>query len=126
MAETKLPKGVLNMELTYTTRGDYLLPDLNVPESPKIGKYGMLRRSYLREHRDGIYTGMLLSGKLNGHLEEIDRTANEMMNRLTTELAKAQGVTESLKAWDQMKWVGLMNNIRNQAEEIVMTELIYN
>ena len=113
------------MELTYTTRGDYLLPDLNVPESPKIGKYGMLRRSYLREHRDGIYTGMLLSGKLNGHLEEIDRTANEMMNRLTAELAKAQGVTEILKASNQMKWVGLMNNIRNQAEEIVMTELIY-
>ena len=113
------------MELTYTTRGDYLLPDLNVPESPKIGKYGMLRRSYLREHRDGIYTGMLLSGKLNGHLEEIDRTANEMMNHLTAELAKAQGVTESLKASNQMKWVGLMNNIRNQAEEIVMTELIY-
>ena len=113
------------MELTYTTRGDYLLPDLSVPESPKIGKYGMLRRSYLREHRDGIYTGMLLSGKLNGHLEEIDRTANEMMNRLTTELAKAQGVTESLKASNQMKWVDLMNNIRNQAEEIVMAELIY-
>lgn len=113
------------MELTYTTRGDYLLPDLNVPESPKIGKYGMLRRSYLREHRDGIYTGMLLSGKLNGHLEEIDRTASEMMNRLTTELAKAQGVTESLKASNQMKWVDLMNNIRNQAEEIVMAELIY-
>ena len=90
------------MELTYTTRGDYLLPDLNVPESPKIGKYGMLRRSYLREHRDGIYTGMLLSGKLNGHLEEIDRTANEMMNHLTAELAKAQGVTESLKASNQM------------------------
>ena len=113
------------MELTYTTRGDYLLPDLSVPESPKIGKYGMLRRSYLREHRDGIYTGMLLSGKLNGHLEEIDRTASEMMNRLTTELAKAQGVTESLKASNQMKWVDLMNNIRNQAEEIVMAELIY-
>ena len=113
------------MELTYTTRGDYLLPDLNVPEAPKIGKYGMLRRSYLREHRDGIYTGMLLSGKLNGHLEEIDRTASEMMNRLTTELAKAQGVTESLKASNQMKWVDLMNNIRNQAEEIVMAELIY-
>ena len=113
------------MELTYTTRGDYLLPDLNVPESPKIGKYGMLRRSYLREHRDGIYTGMLLSGKLNGHLEEIDRTASEMMNRLTTELAKAQGVTESLKASNQMKWVGLMNNIRHSAEEVILTELIY-
>ncbi len=77
-----------------------------MPESPKIGKYGMLRRSYLREHRDGIYTGMLLSGKLNGHLEEIDRRQNEMMNRLTAELAKAQGVTESLKASNQMKWVG--------------------
>ena len=113
------------MELTYTTRGDYLLPDLNVPESPKIGKYGMLRRSYLREHRDGIYTGMLLSGKLNGHLEEIDRTANEMMNRLTTELAKAQGVTESLKASNQMQWIGLMNNIRHQAEETVLNDLIY-
>ena len=114
------------MELTYTTRGDYLLPDLNVPESPKIGKYGMLRRSYLREHRDGIYTGMLLSGKLNGHLEEIDRTANEMMNRLTAELAKAQGVTESLKASDPMKWTGLMNNCKAQAEEIILNELIYN
>ena len=113
------------MELTYTTRGDYLLPDLNVPESPKIGKYGMLRRSYLREHRDGIYTGMLMSGKLNGHLEEIDRTANEMMNRLTTELAKAQGVTESLKASNQMQWIGLMNNIRHQAEETVLNDLIY-
>ena len=113
------------MELTYTTRGDYLLPDLNVPESPKIGKYGMLRRSYLREHRDGIYTGMLLSGKLNGHLEEIDRTANEMMNRLTAELAKAQGVTESLKATDQMRWVQMMNNIRNSAEEVALSELIY-
>ena len=114
------------MELTYTTRGDYLLPDLNVPESPKIGKYGMLRRSYLREHRDGIYTGMLLSGKLNGHLEEIDRTANEMMNRLTAELAKAQGVTESLKASDPMRWVGLMNNLKAQAEETILAELIYN
>ena len=113
------------MELTYTTRGDYLLPNLSVPESPKIGKYGMLRRSYLREHRDGIYTGMLLSGKLNGHLEEIDRTANEMMNRLTAELAKAQGVTESLKASNQMKWVGLMNNIRQAAEEAVLNELVY-
>ena len=113
------------MELTYTTRGDYLLPDLNVPESPKIGKYGMLRRSYLREHRDGIYTGMLLSGKLNGHLEEIDRTANEMMNHLTAELAKAQGVTESLKAADPMKWTGLMNSLKAQAEEIILNELIY-
>ena len=113
------------MELTYTMQGDYLLPDLTVPESPTLGKYGMLRRSYLKDHRDGIYTGMLLTGKLNAHLTEIDRQATEMMERLTAQMAKAQGVTESLKASDQMKWVQMMNNIRSAAEEIVLTELIY-
>ena len=113
------------MELTYTMQGDYLLPDLSVPESPTLGKYGMLRRIYLRDHRDGIYTGMLLSGKLNSHLADIDRQANEMMERLTSEMAKTQGVTESLKATDQMRWVQMMNNIRNSAEEVVFSELIY-
>ncbi|MGI6072743.1 MAG: TnpV protein [Lachnospiraceae bacterium] len=106
-------------------QGDYLIPDLTAPEAPRIGKYGMLRRSYLRDHRDGIYTGMMLSGKLNSHLEQIDRQANEMMETLTLHMAETQGVTESLKASDQMKWVGLMNNIRHSAEEIVLTELIY-
>ena len=106
-------------------QGDYLLPDLTVPESPTLGKYGMLRRSYLKDHRDGIYTGMLLTGKLNAHLTEIDRQATEMMERLTAQMAKAQGVTESLKASDQMKWVQMMNNIRSAAEEIVLTELVY-
>ena len=85
----------------------------------------MLRRSYLKDHRDGIYTGMLLTGKLNAHLTEIDRQATEMMERLTAQMAKAQGVTESLKASDQMKWVQMMNNIRSAAEEIVLTELVY-
>ena len=113
------------MELTYTMQGDYLIPDLTAPEAPRLGKYGMLRRSYLRDHRDGIYTGMMLSGKLNSHLEQIDRQANEMMETLTTQMAETQGVTESLKASNQMKWVGLMNNIRHSAEEIVLTELIY-
>ena len=113
------------MELTYTMQGDYLLPDLTVPESPTLGKYGMLRRSYLKDHRDGIYTGMLLTGKLNAHLTEIDRQATEMMERLTAQMAKAQGVTESLKASDQMKWVQMMNNIQNAAEETVLAELIY-
>ncbi len=113
------------MALTYTMQGDYLIPDLTAPEAPRIGKYGMLRRSYLRDHRDGIYTGMMLSGKLNSHLEQIDRQANEMMETLTLHMAETQGVTESLKASDQMKWVGLMNNIRHSAEEIVLTELIY-
>jgi hypothetical protein len=85
----------------------------------------MLRRSYLRNHKRGIYTGMLLSGKLNPHLEEVDRRSNEMMEQLTTQMAQTEGVTEQLKATDQMKWVGLMNNIRQRAEEIVLTELVY-
>ena len=113
------------MALTYTMQGDYQISNLIPPEAPKIGKYGMLRRSYLRNHRNGLYTGMLLSNKLNQHLEEIDRQASEMMERLTSQMAKAQGVTESLKATNQMAWVQAMNNIRSSAEEVVMKELVY-
>ena len=114
------------MAVTYRAEGDYQLPNLTVPEAPTVGKYGLLRRSYLRNHRNGIYTGMLLSGKLNSHLEEIDRQASEMLESLTMQMAQSQGVTESLKASDQMKWVGLMNSIRASAEEMVLTELVYN
>ena len=113
------------MELTYRTEGDYRLPNLDVPEAPKVGKYGMLRRSYLRKNKSGIYTGMMLSGKLDSHLAEIDRQATEMVDSLTSRMAAEQGVNESLKASDQMKWVGLMNNIRASAEEVVLTELVY-
>ena len=113
------------MELTYRTEGDYRLPNLDVPEAPEVGKYGMLRRSYLANHRRGIYTGMLLTGELNSHLAEIDREATEMVERLTARMAREQGVTEELKASDQMKWVGLMNNIRAAAEEVALAELIY-
>ena len=102
-----------------------MVPNLSIPEAPKIGKYGMLRRTYLRKHRNGLYTGMQLSGKLNAHLEEIDRRASEMMARLMAQMAGEQGVTEELKAQDQMKWVGLMNSIRASAEEIVLREMIY-
>ena len=70
------------MELTYTMQGDYLIPDLEAPESPKVGKYGMLRRTFLREHKDGIYTGMMLDGTLNRHLEEVDAHANRMMDKV--------------------------------------------
>lgn len=112
------------MELTYRQEGDYLLPNVVPPENPKVGKYGMLRRDFLRDHRKPIYTGMLLSGKLNSHLEEIDRTANEMMERLTTQMAAQEGVTESLKASNQMLWVQRMNNIQNRAEETVLHDLI--
>ena len=112
------------MALTYRQEGDYLIPNLEAPEAPRIGKFGTMRHSYLREHHRGIFDGMLLRGTLNGHLEQIDRQANEMMDRLTVQMAKAQGVTEQLKARDQMAWVGAMNNIRASAEEIVTRELI--
>ena len=113
------------MELTYRQEGDYLLPNVTVPESPRIGKYGMLRRDFLRKHRDPIYTGMLLAGTLNSHLEETDRTANEMLDQLISQMSEKEGVTERLKASDQMLWVQRMNSIQSRAEETVLTELIY-
>ena len=113
------------MELTYHSEGDYRLPNLSAPEAPKLGKYGMLRRSFLREHKRGIYTGMQLSGKLDAHLEEIDRQAREMVDSLTQQMAAQQGMTEELKAENQMEWVGRMNSIRAAAEETVLAELIY-
>ena len=112
-------------ELTYHRHGDYLIPDLETPEAPRIGKYGTMRHQYLRNHHRGIFDGMLLNGTLNAHLEEIDRQANEMMERLTTQMAQREGVTEALKADDQMAWVAAMNNIKNRVEEVVLHELIY-
>ena len=113
------------MELTYRMENGYRLPNLDVPEAPKVGKYGMLRRSFLANHRHGIYTGMLLTGELNAHLEKIDQEATEMVERLTAQMARKQGVTEELKASDQMKWVGLMNNIQAAAEEAALAEVVY-
>ena len=112
-------------ELTYHQNGDYLIPDMKAPEVPRIGKYGTMRHQYLRNHHRGIFDGMLLNGTLNAHLEEIDRQANEMMERLTTQMAQREGVMEALKADDQMAWVAAMNNIKNRVEEIVLHELIY-
>ena len=111
-------------EITYHYEGDYLIPDLIPPESPKIGVWGIRRRNYLRKYHDGIYTGMLLSGKLNAHLEEIDRSANEMFDLLMKQYAARGGVTEQLKAENQLEWVRQMNSIRKQAEEIITKELI--
>ena len=113
------------MILTYHQEGDYLFPDLTVPEAPKLGKYGMLRRRYLRKHKNGYYTGLQLRGKLDRHLEEINQQAKEMIEHLVSRLVKEQDVTEKLKAQDQLKWVGMMNNIRASAEEVVLKELIY-
>ena len=111
--------------LWYELCGDCFVPCLEAPESPKAGKFGRLQKAFLRKHRGAIYTGMLFSGKLNAHLEEIDRQAHEMLNRLVWEHAAAEQITEELKTNDQMAWVQAMNNIRNRAEEVVLSELIY-
>ena len=110
---------------TYHREDDYLIPNVIPPESSNIGIWGMRRKNYLVMHKKPIYTGLLLSGELNAHLEEIDRTAEAMLDLLITQMAKREGVTEQLKASDQMAWVGAMNNIRARAEDTVYTELIY-
>ena len=113
---------------TYTlgTDGMYY-PNLELPEEemPRYGKYGRMRHTYLREHKKAYYTTLLFDGKLVSHLNEIDDTANTQMELTTKQMVKNQGITEALKAQDQMAWVGAMNNIRSAAEEIVLSELIY-
>ena len=113
------------MEITYTLVGDYYLPNLAAPEPPKVGRWGMLRFNYLRKHREALYTIMLMEGTLNPHLEEIDRQAQEMEQQLISQLAQQEGVTEQLKAENQMEWVAQTNSIRNRADEIVLNDLIY-
>ena len=111
--------------ITYHRKGDYLIPDLLPPEAPRIGVWGLRRREYLRKHHDGIYTGMLLTGKLNAHLEEIDCSANEMFELLVKQYAACEGVTEQLKVVNQTEWVRRMNSIRERVEETIYMELIY-
>lgn len=110
---------------TYHQKGDYLLPDLIPPESVSVGIWGQRRRRYLKIHRKAIYTALFLSGELNSHLSEVDQQAKEMFSQLVKQLAKQEGVTEQLKADSQIEWMGRMNNIRNQAMEIISAELIY-
>ncbi len=110
---------------TYHWEGDYLLPDLAPPESAALGVWGQRRRRFLREHRKPLYTAMLLAGILDAHLSEIDRQAGEMFSRLVELLIRREGITEELKAADQMAWVGLMNTCKAQAEEAVLSELVY-
>ncbi len=112
-------------EITYHREGDYLIPDLLPPETPNIGVWGIRRRNYLLQHKDAIYTGMLLSGKLNDHLEEVDRAANEMFDQLIQQYAEREGVTEQLKSDDELTWVQTMNAILEQVEETIRKELIY-
>ena len=114
-------------ELTYTRVGDYYIPNLKLAEQPNkpIGKYGRMRQRYLKEHRPVLYSSLLLTEKLYPHLLEIDEAANGRMDILMPQLMKAAGVTEELKATDQMKWVGLANACKAQAEENIIGEIIF-
>ena len=112
---------------TYRQEGDYLIPNLALPNDGnyEIGKYGRMRLNYLKEHRKILYTNYLMEGTLSKHLSEIDQACNERMDNFVSAMAKREGVTEELKAADQMEWVCRMNNIRNRAEEIVLREVVF-
>ena len=114
-------------KITYTQQGDYLLPDLKLPEQPKveIGIWGKRHLKYIEHYRPILYTNLLTHCKLTAYLADIDEQAEEIFFRLVKQLAEREGVTEHLKAENQMLWVKRMNNIRNRAEEIVNVELIY-
>lgn len=113
-------------ELTYTRCGDYYIPDLKLSEQSEapVGKYGRMRRRYLKEHRPCLYSSLILSEKLYPHLLEIDRVARERMDAMLPRMMEAAGVTEELKARDPMRWVGLMNELKAQVDEIILHELI--
>ena len=112
--------------MSYTLHGDYYLPDLVLnEEEPTYGKYGMLRKQFLKEHRSARYQYLLLTGKLNEHLNQTDQEAREQVEMLMKQMAEKKGVTEELKAQDQMKWVRLMNNIKASAEEIILKNMVY-
>lgn len=112
---------------TYRQEGDYLIPTLVLLDTGnyQIGKYGRMHCHYLKEHRRVLYTNLLTSGNLRRHLSEIDQACNERMESIVSAIAKQEGVTEALKAADQMEWVRCMNSIHSRAEEIVLTELVY-
>ena len=115
------------MNLTYTKNGDYLIPDLSLTEqeSRPLGKYGRMRKKYLEEHCPILWNQMILTETLFSHLREIEETANRRLEQMMPGLMKSAGVTEDLKARDPMTWVGLMNNCKAQAEEVILRELIY-
>lgn len=119
----------MNNKITYHREGDYFIPDLCIKDYKKsdysIGKFGRLRLNYLKEHKRALYTELMLDGKLSRHLALIDEDANKRLNYIISQLAKAEGIDENLKRTNQMEWVQAMNNIKNRAEEVVISELIY-
>ena len=114
-------------ELQYRMNGHYLLPDLSLSETAEmpLGKYGRMRKTYLKEHRPVLFTNLLLSEKLYPHLREIDEAAQNRLETMIPKLMEAAGISEKLKAENPMQWVGLMNNCKAQAEETILSELVY-
>ena len=121
-------KGASNMiEMSYQQSGDYLIPSIttSVQETTPLGKYGRMRKTHLRGHRPVLYNRLVLNGSLNAHLAEIDQAAQTRIDEMMPQLAAASGVAEDLKAANPMRWVGLMNSLKAQAEEIILTELVF-
>ena len=112
--------------LSYTLHGDYYLPDLEInEEKPTYGKYGIMRKQFLKEHRSARYQYLVLTGKLTEHLNQVDKEAREKVEMVMEQMAEQWGVTDELKMQDQMEWVRRMNNIKNAAEEMVLLEMVY-
>jgi len=111
--------------LDYQLVGDYYIPMLKTPETPQIGRFGRMHYDYIRKHNKALFSGLWLSGEINGYIEQVDRNAEEMYSQLVKQLAESEGITEQLKAENQMDWVCRMNNIHNRAEEIVKSEVIF-
>ena len=120
---TYLPDHLTENGVHYTLHGDYYLPELNLPETPRrpIGRYGRIRKAYLEEHRPGLYERLLLSGKLHDHLAEIDQTCRERMEQIISRMVEAEGVDER----DQLGWISRMNSIHQRAKETVLDELVF-
>lgn len=122
----KLPIEMTENGIHYTMHGDYFFPDISASDShTDIGHYGRMRKAYLEEHRPGLYTRLILSGKLYEHLAETDQVCRDRMKRMIAQLAEVEGINEQLKVSDQLGWISQMNSIRSQAEEIVLQEIIY-
>ena len=124
---TNLKKEIIENGIHYTLHGDYYFPDLEISETPSqaIGLFGRMRKAYLEEHRPGLYERLLLSGKLYDHLAETDRVCQDRMERIITQMAKAEGINEQLKASDQLGWVSRINSIHQRAEESILDELVF-
>ena len=125
---TRFPKEMTENGIRYTLHSDCFFPDLGIAESPRqaIGHFGRMRKTYLEEHRPGLYTRLILSGKLYEHLAETEQVCGDHMERMIRQMADTEGINEELKARDQLAWVGRMNSVRQRAEEIIIDESIFN